>query len=222
MNNLDKILDRIKEDGLSEINSINIEKEKRVALIEEETNDKINDINARAEKTAFKEYEAVISRAESSGEMLEREIILKAKAELIEQIYSKAAEFIRSLPEEKYTMILSRFLANAVIERIATVREMTEKYSDKEFAGEAKVPFEVILSSEEREKYGRTIISKAEQYIANRDMTVPKIKLSKDSAPIKGGFIVRYGNAETNCAVSAMIASLRDKTQSKVARVLFS
>lgn len=222
MNNLDKILDRIEEEAIREINSINAERDKQLALIQEETDNKIKDINLRAEKTALKEYESVISRAESSGAMTSREIILAAKARLIEKVYSQAEEFIYSLPEEKYVLVLSRLLANAVIERTERIHEITDKYGDEEFSDESKVAFEAVLSPEDSKKYGRDVVSKAEQYIANRDMIVPKIKLSKENAPIKGGLIIKYGNAQTNCSISDMISSLKDKTDSKIARVLFT
>ena len=83
------------------------------------------------------------------------------------------------------------------------------------------MPFEVLLPEAHKKKFGRAIISGAEKSIALKNLTVPKIKLSKDSAPIDGGFIVKYGDVQTNCSVSAMISSLKERTYAKVASVLF-
>lgn len=222
MNNLDKILSRINADADREIEAVRTDAKAKLDAITEEAEDRISDMKKRAESAAMKEYQSIISRAETSGAMAEREIILRAKSELIEKVYRDAENFIVSLPSDKYAAVMSTLLAGAVIERMNTVHDMTSLYNDEEFVGEHKIPFELVLSEEDKKAHPRDIISGAEQIIAERDMTVPKIKLAKDSADIRGGFIVRYGSAETNCSVSAMVAAVKEKTYTRVASVLFS
>ncbi len=222
MNNLDKILDRITLDAEREIDSVNAEAQEKIDAIEEETKNKISDMKKRGETAAMREYQSILSRAEAAGAMSKREIMLRAKSKLIEKVYRDAENFIISLPSEKYASIMSSILADAVIDRINTVYEMTERYGEEEFASDSKLPFEVILSEKDKKEHSRDIISGAEQIIAERDVTVPKIKLSKDSADINGGFIVRFGESEINCSVSAMTEAVKEETYAKVAAVLFS
>ncbi len=221
MNNLERILDRIKADAEGEIEKIRSEAELQVGKIQKDTEERLELIRRRAEAAAMKEYQSILSRAEARGVMTEKEIILKAKSELIDKVYRDAESFIMGLPDAKYAEVMSALLADAVISRMATVAEMTELYSDENFAGDVKLPFEVFLPEEHKKKFGRAIISGAEKRIAEKELTVPKIKLSKDAAPIRGGFIVKHGEVQTNCSVSAMIGSLKEKTYANVASVLF-
>lgn len=222
MNNLNLILDKIYDEAALRIGEINAARDGKIAEINDETEVCLKDIFARTENEAIKTYENIISKADSSGKLLEKKIILRAKTILIDQVYAGAEEYIRSLPEDEYVMVLSRLLGDAVIERMETLDALVEKYGEEEYSAELKVPYEAALSPEDAEKYGSTVISKADQYIANKNITVPKIKLAKEPAQIDCGVIVKYGDTETNCSVASMIASVKEKTDSKVAEILFS
>ena len=221
MNNLERILDRINADADLEIKKIEEAADMRVESIQKDTAERLDLIKLRAENAAMKEYQSIISRAEAKGAMAEKDIILKAKSELIDKVYRDAESFIMNLPDDKYAEVMSSLLADAVISRMTTVTEMCDVFADENFIGEAKVPFEVLLPEEHIKKFGRAITSGAEKLIAAKELTVPKIKLSKEAAPINGGFIVKYGDVQTNCSVSAMIGSLRERTYASVASVLF-
>lgn len=221
MNNLERILDRINAEADLEVKKIEEAAALRVETIQKDTDERLDLAKRRAEAAAMKEYRSILERAEARGTMAEKEIILKAKSELIDKVYRDAESFILELPDDRYAEVMSSLLADAVISRMATVSEMTEVFADENYIGEAKIPFEVLLPEEHKKKFGRPIISGAEKLIASKELTVPKIKLSKEAAPIKGGFIVKYGEVQTNCSVSAMISSLKERTYASVASVLF-
>lgn len=221
MNNLNLILDKIYDDANLRIGKINAARDEKIAGLNDETEVCLKDIFARTENEAIKTYENIISKAESSGKLLEREIMLRAKTILIDQVYAGAEDRIRSLPEDKYVTVLSRLLGDAVIERMENLGALVEKYGEEEYSAELKTAYEAALSPADTEKFGSTVISKAEQYIANRNITVPKIKLAKEPAQIDCGVIVKYGDTETNCSVSSMIASVKEKTDGTVAEILF-
>ena len=222
MNNLNLILDKIYDEANLRIERINAARDEKIAEMDRNTEDSLKDIFARTENDAFKTYESIISKAESSGKLLEKEIMLRAKTILMDQVYAGAEEYIRSLPEEKYVMVLSHLLGDAVIERMKNLDALVEKYGEEEYSADLKVSYEAALSPSDAEKYGSTVISKAEQYIANKNLTVPKIKLAKEPAQIDCGVIVKYGDTETNCSVGSMIASVKENTDARVAEILFS
>ncbi|MBQ7474837.1 MAG: hypothetical protein IJS78_02835 [Clostridia bacterium] len=221
MNNLNLILDKIDAECSSRIDALNRDKDAKIDEIAKAADDRVGDIFRRAEGTAIREYESAVSRAESSGKLAAREIVLGAKSAVLEQVYADAEKFIRSLPDDEYVLVLSRLLAGAVIERQEAVAALVEKYGEEEYGAEAKVPFDAAFSPEDAEKFGKEAITKAEQYIANRDLIVPRIRLAKSPVDITGGVVVKYGDSETNCSISAMIASVKDKTDARIARVLF-
>ncbi len=221
MNNLNLILEKIAAESQEKIDAVNEERDRKISEIDRAAEDKISVILSRAESAALKEYETEVARAESSGKLAEREIVLSAKAALVEQVFNAAAERIRSMPDNEYVATLARLLAGAVVERQSAVTALIEKYGEEEYGADANLPYDAAFSPEDTEKYGREVISKAEQLIANRDLLVPRIRLSKTPADIDGGVIVKYGESETNCSVEAMIASAKEKTDAAVAAILF-
>lgn len=221
MNNLDLILEKISAESREKINAVNEERDRKISEIDRAADDRVSVILSRAESNALKVYEAEVARAESSGKLAEREIILSAKSALVEQVFAAAAEKIRSLPDDEYVATLARLLAGAVVERQSAVEALIEKYGEEEYGADAGLPFDAAFSPEDTEKFGREVISKAEQLIANRDLHVPRIRLAKTPADINGGVIVKYGESETNCSVETMIASAKEKTDAKVAAILF-
>ncbi len=221
MKNIEKILEYIESDAREKIEQINKARDEEIEQIRQDAEYKAGDIAKKAENDALREYQQTIDRAASSGEMISKDIMLEAKTGLIEKVYADAEKFINSLPDDKYTEVMSRFLAEAVIERMQTVREMNEVYRDEEFKEDLNMSFEVIMSEADRESPRKNIISGAEKNIALRDMYVPKIRLSKKTADISGGFIVAYGNSETNCSTAVLVKAARERTYSKVAGILF-
>ena len=193
MNNLNLILEKIAAESQEKIDAANEERDKRISEIDRAAEDKISVILSRAESAALKEYETEVARAESAGKLAEREIILSAKSALVDQVFSAAADRIRSLPDEEYVATLARLLAGAVIERQSAVEALIEKYGEEEYGADAGLPYDAAFSPEDTEKFGREVISKAEQLIAKRDLLVPRIRLAKTPADIDGGVIVEQG-----------------------------
>lgn len=221
MNNLELILERIVSDSRAEALKITSDADLKTEDIKHRAEDRCSDIRRSAENAAMKEYGLIISRAQSSAAMEKREIILKAKTELIERVFRDAESFICALPDKKYNEVMARLLADAVSDRMNTVRSMTEVYSDSEFEGEADIPFEVLMNEKDKGSGARDIITLAEKIISDRVKSKPTILLSESSIDAPGGFIVRYGMSETNCTVEVMIRSLKERMYSKVAAELF-
>lgn len=221
MNNLESIISLILSGASEKAEEIKKTASDKVKEIETASEKEISEISKKAEKDAMSEYQAIISRADSAAKTERREILLKAKTALIDKVYDDACSFIINLPDKKYAEIMSRLLSEAILERLETVQNMTKLYDDPDFEGESKIPFEVVLNEKDNELHHRDIIAGAEIIIANKELPVPKIKLAKETCNIEGGFIVRYGDAETNCSVRAMVSSLKEKTYTKVAKILF-
>ena len=84
MNNLNLILDKIYDEANLRIERINAARDEKIAEMDRNTEDSLKDIFARTENDAFKTYESIISKAESSGKLLEKEIMLRAKTILMD------------------------------------------------------------------------------------------------------------------------------------------
>ena len=175
--------------------------------------------NEQAE--SLKSAEQILSRAYSASAMTKRQILLSSRVKLISRAFEEAENVIYSLPEEKYTDVLSHLLADAAEERLLEIDRLTALYGDTESAEAAD--FEAVFNESDREKYGKAAIRGAKKYLAEKSPDWKKIaiRLSDSTAPVRGGVILRYGDLESNCSIAAMIESSKREAQAQVARILF-
>jgi V/A-type H+-transporting ATPase subunit E len=220
MNNLDKIIEKIDGDAASRVAATEKAAEDEVRRLKKEAKDHVADIMAKAEKTAEREEERIISRSRSAGEMRRREILLGAKVGVIDKAYDTAERFLLSLPPDQYKNVLAHLLADAVEERITSVLRLVSLYGDKE---EYSSEFTAVFNEHDREACGKEVIRSAGAILRAKSESKKsvKINLAEDTADIKGGVILRCGDIESNCSVEAMIRRSHEDTGDAIAAALF-
>lgn len=221
MNNLDKIIEKITEETKIRTDAIREKAESDAAAIIARAEEKARSDREALMAVTEKECENIVSRAESAAAMRQREILLDAKVKKIEEIYTKAENSLYELSEADYTRFLSQLIAGAVSDRLRTVADLTALYGETESA-ETPV-FEAVLSSGDKEKYGAAAVEGALALLGASGINTGDVALSlaDDTASIRGGVILRYGDIETNCSVKALIASAKAKVDADVVKILF-
>ena len=154
-----------------------------------------------------------------------RKTLLSARQEMVERAYQRALEKLCSLPREQYVELLAAMLVRAS----STGRE------------------EVMFSPEDQGDAGRAAVARANELLAKA--AAPELPLgdgavasflnkvaanvsalaqgtamltvSEEARPIRGGFILRDGRIEINCAFDALIRAEREQTAGAVAKLLF-
>ena len=122
-----------------------------------------------------------------------RKTILAAKQAVMEEVYAKALEKLRSLPQDRAVEVLASLLNEA--------------------APQGKG--EVLFSAQDRETVGRAAVDAANAQNGGQ------LTLSGETANIPGGFILRNGSIEVNCAYDTLIRLQKTETAGQVARQLF-
>lgn len=120
---------------------------------------------------------------------------LRAKQEIISEVFEKAIKSMCSLPKEDFVNFVKQFVLNSDI------------------TGEQKI----IFNNE-----GRKIISDSVIAEINKELK-PKanIILSDEIRNFKGGFILEKNGIEINNTFEALVESLKDDLSQEVARELF-
>lgn len=186
---INSILKRIEDEAsaYSEQRLKNAELEKQLIL--DEANAKAREIIAAGEQLAKKYAEQVIMRRQSVAGLDSRQMILATKRELIKESFDGAIERIRNLDSEEY---------------ISFVMRQIEPFREEDG--------EVILSAEDRHRYGTAISDK---------LATTKLRLSDDIAPIKGGCIVKCGNISYNASLEEIIDSEKNSILTEISGMLF-
>ena len=133
-------------------------------------------------------------RLAGTAQMEARKAALAAKQEMVERAYELALKKLCSLPEEKYTAVLAELL----IQASSTGKE------------------EVIFSEADRRKVGKAAVEKANQE-GGKNLT-----LSGETRSIPGGFILRSGSVEVNCAFDTLVRLQKAETAGDVVKKLFA
>ena len=133
-------------------------------------------------------------RLAGTAQMEARKAALAAKQEMVEKAYDLALQKLCSLPEEKYTAVLAELL----IQASSTGKE------------------EVIFSEADRRKVGKAAVEKANQE-GGKNLT-----LSGETRSIPGGFILRSGSVEVNCAFDTLVRLQKAETAGDVVKKLFA
>lgn len=152
--------------------------------------------DAEAAELAAKNQKAAAEREErlvSVAQMEARKVILGAKQEMVEKAYIRALEKLCAMPEEQYVAVLAGLLAQA-------------SSSGHE---------EAVFSPGDRERVGKAAVEKANA------ATGKKLKLSAETQPIKGGFILKDKNVEVNCTFETLVRLQKAETAGAVVKKLF-
>lgn len=142
---------------------------------------------------AVVDYEA---RVRSQCEQENKLRVLAAKQEVIDGVLAKAEERLKTQDAGDYFDMLRRLLATVVR------------------SGEG----EIALSASDLSRVPEDFLEKANAVAKEKGGS---LSLSDKSADIDSGFILRYGQIEENCSLSALFAENRDRLQDVITSILW-
>ena len=124
-------------------------------------------------------------------EFLERNSILRAKQQVIEQAIDKARESIAGLNDEEYFNVLEKLLRKNVQQ------------------GKGKICF----SKKDLDRIPNGFEDRVKEIVAENQ---GELVIDKEPANIKDGFVLVYGEIEENCTLKALIEN--DLTGSQISQ----
>ena len=194
MNGIEKITQRIASDAQAEVDRILGDARDEAGRIAANYRAQAD---AEAAELAAKNEKAAAEREErlvSAAQMEARKVQLAAKQEMVEKAYIQALDKLCALPEEQYVAILADLLVKA-------------SSNGKE---------EAVFSPEDRERVGEAAVAKA------NELSGKQLRLSEETQPIRGGFILKDKNVEVNCTFETLVRLKKAETAGAVAQKLFA
>ncbi len=194
MTGLHKILAQIKADTDSTCADIKKQADSQCADIINSAHAQADIIRKNGEIEAKAKSAEILKRAESSAELQRRSVMLSAKQEIISSSLNSALEYLCDLPDKDYFDL---------------IYGMISKYSEN-------AQGDIIFSSKDLARLPKDFSVKLSQ-IAKDYLVV-----SEDSAEIKGGFILKYGGIEVNCALESIFLAEKERFSDTVSQLLFT
>lgn len=194
MNGLEKINQRIRQDGSDEVAAIQAEAEGRVRSIRADFRAQIVQMEAEAAERRARTVAERLERLGGSAEMERRQLLLAAKQGCIDEAFARAAQALRDLPRQDYVALLARLAA--------------ENGSGDE---------ELVLSAADRDAVGPAVVDAANALKPGAAFT-----LSSESRDLGGGLVLKRGLVEVNCTFDTRLRQLRQEMATDVAQILFA
>lgn len=191
MNGIENITKRIAEEAEKEALRIIEEAEKEAAAIRDEYTKKSEEIKVSILQRGKKSADEREARLSGSAELEARKITLAKKQELISLAFDAAAKKLGSLSDDERADVIARLALTAA----------------------AGGRGEIILSKADRDTIGSKVLARCAE---NKN-----IKLSEETREIGGGFVLRDGMSEVDCAFSSLVTELRDGMSREAADILF-
>jgi V/A-type H+-transporting ATPase subunit E len=193
MNGIERITQRIAVDAQEEINEILRKGREEATAITERFQ-----AQADSERTSLSErnHKAAAEREErliSMAQMEARKVTLAARQEMVEAAYGRALELLCDMPDETYVETLASLMA----------------------AASAGGHEEAVFSKKDRERVGQKAVALAKSKYGK------SVTLSKETADIRGGFILKGRNMEVNCTFETLVRLQRAETAGAVVKTLF-
>ena len=220
MNGLNKITERILFDAKEKAREILETAQSECREIAESYAAKAEELRDEISAAAEAEGEALISRAKSAAAMTRRNLLLSARAALIDETFAAAGRELRDDSFGKYRELLVALLLSAVADQVNNAVQSAAFGDDlTEFDA-----LEVLMNEQDRARYGNAVVEDARREVRRRFGTelAGKLVLSEDVADVDGGLVLRYGSIEANCSLSMLISRMREELEREVAAVLFA
>ena len=194
MNGIEKITQRIASEAQAEIDRILGDARDEADRIAESYRAQAD--GEAAELNARNEKNAAEreERLVSAAQMEARKVLLAAKQEMVEKAYIQALDKLCAMPEEQYVSVLAGLLVKA-------------SSNGKE---------EAVFSNEDRERVGKAAVAKA------NELSGKQLRLSEETQPIRGGFILKDKNVEVNCTFETLVRLQKAETAGAVVKKLFA
>jgi V/A-type H+-transporting ATPase subunit E len=195
--NADQVVDKILSEARQEAQKILDEARAKVEATQEEMRRKLADFEKETEAMAAAAAEDKRQRMLAAARMQSARDMLKAKTDLLDEVFRQVEDRIVQLPAEQYITLMVRLMTKAV------------ETGDED----------VIIGTKET-RITADVIKQVNRQLG--DGGKGNLRLSDTRADIKGGFILSRGKVQVNASVEVLVAQLREATELEIAEKLFS
>ncbi|MBQ7384026.1 MAG: V-type ATP synthase subunit E [Clostridia bacterium] len=221
MTGLSKITDKILAEANNDAAKTRAAADAECRRIADEYKRKAEKIRRDIEERTEAEASAIVSRAKSSAAMEQRNAALSAQSALIDKAFENAKKEILYLPDDKYLDFLTSMLVTVLM------RQSEDERISREVYGEEDAPtaecYEIILNERDLAKHGKALMENLRRRLVGKSNSdvIAKTKLSRETAKIDGGLILKYGNIEINSSISMLFEQSRPAMEARVSHILF-
>lgn len=197
MTGLDKIIKHIEDDASAAAEELILQAKKKAEQIKNDAIAEGEKLTQEAKAQSELETVSFLERAKSAATLQKKKMILTEKQKCISVIIEKAQEHLLQMQSEEY---------------FSTILKMLPKYA-------RGLNGEIRFSPRDLDRIPADLEHRIASVLNEKEGAA--LKISKESAKIKGGFLLIYDDVEENCSFEALLENQRDYLQDKIGQLLF-
>lgn len=199
MNGIDNITDKILKDAQTEADAVIAAAEKEAQAIIDSAKAQAKEESEAIIKASNDKETVIIEHISDTAELEGKKLILRAKQEMLDEIFKEAFSRLKNLKDQEYILFLSKMAAQASLSG-------TE---------------EIILSDKDKSKVGAQVLKGANELLSQKGKKAALV-LSSAARNIDGGLILKAGDIETNCSLDVLYNIIRSDMAAETAVKLFN
>jgi V/A-type H+-transporting ATPase subunit E len=194
--NAEPVLEKILSDARAEAEKIKNAAEVKRSEEQSQIDEQLREYRKQTDALAQKAGEEKKARILAAARMDIAKQLLAEKRKILDEVFDKAREQLKNLPDEQYRKLMTKLMLEAV------------ETGDEE----------VIIDSTEK-RIDQNFIRNINQQLAPGRKG--NLKLSGDRANIGGGFILKRGKIKNDVSVKVLLARARRELEIALAKELF-
>lgn len=192
----EQVVEKILSEAQAEADKIKSEARDKAAAQEAELAAKLKNFRKETKTLAQKAAQEKTRRMLAAARMDTRKELLSCKVALLNEVFDKAREKIKELPEEQYHEFVESLMHKAI------------ESGDEE----------VVIGAEDS-RFSNGLIKRINRKLGPGFKG--NLQLANDTADIDGGFILRRGNIQVNVSVGVLLAEAKEQMEIELAVELF-
>lgn len=194
--NAEQVVEKILSDARAEAEKITAEAQEKAAKLDATQAKELDAFGAETDRLVADAAADRKSRMLANARMAIGKEHLGAKHDLLEQVFAKAAERVKQLPEGEYQKLITALILKAV-----------ETGDEEVVVGSGETRINEKLIKEVNRKLGPGFKG--------------NLHLAMDRIGIESGFILRRGKVQVNVSTSVLVAQAREELDMEITATLF-
>ena len=192
----EQVIEKILSDAKAEAEKIKKEAEAKIAQEKTRVDKQLEEYRKQTESLAKTAGETARQQVLSAARMELAKELLAEKTKILVEIFAKAEQQVKSLPDEKYSSLMIKLM------------------TDSAQSGDE----EVIIDADEK-RIDQRLIDRVNQQLSSKKKG--DLKLASEKESIGGGFILKKGKIKNNCSLKVLLSQARGELEIELAKQLF-
>ena len=201
---IEHIVRKIEEETLQKVREIEISAEQECSAILRAAEEKANEIKERIYRESARVTDMEKNKISVLAHLESNKEILSEKNKYLDRVFETAAVNIKTTHRKQYLMFLEKLLESCLENVLKKETSDTDKKTSENTA------IEIILSAGDLLHIKNEILVK-----------YGKDNVCFSTGDLDGGFIIKTAKRESNYTMEALIRGYREKILGEVARILF-